>query len=166
LNIYIIDLDQDDPKKCTGKRLIKFGFAKRSHRPIGIVLNPVSSIVLSIKDKEIILNIGLTVIDSSWNKSDMEFFNKFKNRFSRRLPFLLAGNPINYSKPFKLSSIEAAAAALYIIGEEEIAVEILNKIKWGHTFLELNNELLKSYEGKSDLEILQLESEFLREPQK
>jgi len=165
LNIYIIDLDQDDPKKCTGKRLIKFGYAKRTRKPLGIVLNPISSIPVSIKDREIILNIGLTVIDSSWNRSDIEFFSNFRNKFSRRLPFLLAGNPINYSKPYKLSSIEAAAASLYIIGEEKIAVEILNKVKWGHTFLELNNELLKSYEGKSDSEILQIESDFLREPQ-
>ncbi len=165
INIYVIEFDEDDPKKCTGKRMIKFGYARKSYRPFGIVLNPLSQIPVSAEDRETVKRWGITVIDSSWNKSDEEFFMKFNNKFSRRLPFLLAGNPINYAKPFKLSSIEAVAAALYIVEEVELAYEIMNKVKWGHTFLELNRDLLELYKGKGKEEILNIEAEVMKGPQ-
>jgi pre-rRNA-processing protein TSR3 len=58
---------------------------------------------------------------------------------------LLAANPTNYSKLGKLSSAEALAGCLFILGYEDQAVQLLNKFKWGHTFLELNGELLRDY---------------------
>ncbi len=165
INIYVIEFDEDDPKKCTGKRMIKFGYARKSYKPFGIVLNPLAKAPISADDKEIAERWGITVIDSSWNQSDEGFFMRFNSKFSRRLPFLLAGNPINYSKPFKLSSIEAVAAALYIIGEVEMARELMNKVKWGHTFLELNGDLLELYRGKRVEEVLKIEEEVMRGPQ-
>lgn len=58
---------------------------------------------------------------------------------------MLAANPTNYSKLGKLSSAEALAGCLFILGYENHAVQLLNKFKWGPTFLELNGELLRDY---------------------
>ena len=58
---------------------------------------------------------------------------------------MLAANPVNYSKLGKLSSAEALAGSLYILGEKQLAIDIMDKFKWGHTFLELNGNLLEDY---------------------
>ena len=56
---------------------------------------------------------------------------------------MLAANPTNYAKLGKLSSVEALAGALYILSEKELAAKMMDKFKWGHTFLELNVDLSK-----------------------
>jgi pre-rRNA-processing protein TSR3 len=63
----------------------------------------------------------------------------------RALPFVLAANPVNYGKPFQLSTVEAFAAALYILGEVRQAKKILGIYTWGPHFLELNREPLDDY---------------------
>ena len=58
---------------------------------------------------------------------------------------MLAANPTNYAKVGRLSSVEALAGSLFVLGHTDKATELLNKFKWGHTFLELNGELLRDY---------------------
>ena len=55
---------------------------------------------------------------------------------------VLAANPTNYSKLGILSSVEAVAASLYIVGDRLEAQEFLSIFKWGQTFLTLNEQPL------------------------
>jgi pre-rRNA-processing protein TSR3 len=87
---------------------------------------------------------SVTGIDCSWNLAENAFTKKFSG-IPRKLPPLLAGNPVNYSKLNKLTTVEAVAAAVFILGYEEQTLELLSKFNWGHTFYELNEELLRDY---------------------
>ncbi|MFB5646375.1 MAG: ribosome biogenesis domain-containing protein, partial [Nitrosopumilaceae archaeon] len=51
----------------------------------------------------------------------------------------------NYSKLNKLTTVEAISAALYVLGYSDLSLKILDKFKWGHTFYDLNKELLDAY---------------------
>src|SRR3990170_3289434 len=66
----------------------------------------------------------------------------------RELPrhaVLLDANPVNYGKPWRLSSAEAFAAALVLLGDEDQARTVLSKFAWGDQFLALNAEPLADY---------------------
>ncbi len=135
---------QDDPKKCTAAKMIKFGLAQdiKKISNSGLVLDPFSEKTLLPKDKSLINSI--VGVDCSWNLADKAFSKKF-NGIKRRLPPLLAGNPVNYSKLNKLTTVEALSASLFVLGFKEQALELLDKFKWGHTFYELNQNLLDEY---------------------
>jgi pre-rRNA-processing protein TSR3 len=134
---------QDDPKKCTAAKMVKFGIAKNIKKiGRGIVLDPFSEKTLLPKDKS--LANTLIGIDCSWNLAERAFSKKF-NGIKRKLPPLLAGNPVNYAKFNKLTTAEALSASLFILGFKDEALEILDKFKWGHTFYELNHNLLDEY---------------------
>lgn len=137
-------LKQDDPKKCTAAKLIKFGLASKVKKTTTktLVLNPFAKQILLPKDKNLFNSI--TGIDCSWNLADQTFTKKYVG-VQRKLPPLLAGNPVNYSKVNKLTTVEAVAGAIFILGYFEKAMELLDKFKWGHTFFELNENLLDDY---------------------
>jgi len=135
---------QDDPKKCTAAKMVKFGLAQSIKKigSKGMVLDPFSEKTLTPKDKQLINSI--VGIDCSWNLADQAFSKKF-NGIKRKLPPLLAGNPVNYSKLNKLTTVEALSASLFILGFKEQSLELLDKFKWGHTFYDLNQNLLNDY---------------------
>ena len=135
---------QDDPKKCTAAKMIKFGLAQNIKKigNKGLVLNPFSEKTLLPHDKVLINSI--VGVDCSWNLADKAFSKKF-NGIKRKLPPLLAGNPVNYAKLNKLTTVEALSASLFILGFKEQSLELLDKFKWGHTFYELNQNLLDEY---------------------
>ena len=159
MELLVYMLEQDDPKKCTAAKLSRFGIARRV-RIIPrdtILLDPYANIILSREDK----SKSITALDCSWNNTRI-----FKHRLRgvrRRLPLLFAGNPINYAKPNKLSTAEALAAACIILGYRSKAYEILDKFKWGHTFLELNEELLNEYADAYDhIQMLKVEEDYIK----
>ena len=90
---------------------------------------------------------------------------------SRILPILIAGNPVNFGKLTKLSTVEAIAATLYITGFKEEAKQMLDIFPWGHTFIELNQMLLDNYvTAKDSAEIVAMQKQLIqnkkREPSK
>ena len=144
MKLQILMFYQDDPKKCTAAKMIKFGLA-HSIKKInnkGLVLDPFSEKTLLSSDKHLVNSI--IGIDCSWNKAEQAFSKKF-NGIKRKLPPLLAGNPVNYSKLNKLTTVEALSASLFILGFNDQALSLLDKFKWGHTFYSLNQNLLNEY---------------------
>ena len=153
---FALLLNQDDPKKCSALKLIRFGavLPTNSIRPKMLVLNPFANEVVCKSDKTLIDSI--CVIDCSWNKADNVLTNhKFLRKgIPRKIPALLAGNPINYARLGRLSSVESLSACYYVLGEKKFASSLLDKFKWGHTFLELNHDALEDYsfaENRDDI---------------
>ena len=147
--VYVLLLKQDDPKKCTAAKIARFGLAKPLFRirqiPRGaIVLNPFAYEILLPKDGRLLLENGLVAVDCSWEKVQGAFARRTQGE-PRKLPTLLAANPVNYAKKHKLSSVEALAATLIVTGFRENAVKLLGLFKWGETFLTMNNQPLQSY---------------------
>jgi pre-rRNA-processing protein TSR3 len=88
-------------------------------------------------------------IDCSWNKADNVLRSNYPG-LNRRLPLLLAGNPVSYAKLERLSSAEALAASLMITGFNDQSREILDLFKWGRTFFTLNQSPLEDYSRAKD----------------
>ena len=144
MKLQVLMFYQDDPKKCTAAKMVKFGLAQNIKK-IGnkaLVLDPFSEKTLLPNDKSSVNSI--IGIDCSWNLANQAFSRKY-NGIKRKLPPLLAGNPINYAKLNKLTTAEALAASLFILGFKDQGLELLDKFKWGHTFYELNQNLLEEY---------------------
>jgi pre-rRNA-processing protein TSR3 len=77
-------------------------------------------------------------------------------------PLLIAANPVNFGKPCVLSSVEALAAALYIIGQKDRAAELLSKVSWGIRFLEVNREPLDLYtSAKDSTEVIKIQELYI-----
>jgi pre-rRNA-processing protein TSR3 len=150
----------DDPEKCTARKLARFDLAAlhRSARetPSGVVLNPHAERALSPADHP----ERLVALDCSWQTAREEQFSLRGPH--RALPFLVAANPVNYGTPFKLTTVEALAGACCILGERAHAEELLSKFRWGHTFLELNDEPLRRYADCADSSgIVAVQDEYL-----
>jgi pre-rRNA-processing protein TSR3 len=125
------------------------------------VLNPLSEIAFSPADRERIENFGLAALDFSWEHAEGALLKSVRGT-SRCLPYLIAGNPVNFGKPTKLSTVEALAAALYIAAFKEEADRLLSMFKWGPTFLEINKEMLESYAGAKDSTgVIELQKRFM-----
>jgi pre-rRNA-processing protein TSR3 len=109
-----------------------------------IVLNPFSEIAFSPADRKRVEDFGLVALDCSWEHAEKVLLKHVKGT-SRCLPILIAGNPVNFGKATKLTTVEALAAALYIAGFKQEAKKLLSIFTWGHTFIELNNAMLENY---------------------
>jgi len=155
---------QCDPKRCTSRRLERLGLMTFVPRPSAlpkgaILLTPEADRALSRADAPRAERRGLAVVDVSWKRGE---FPKVPQATPRALPYLLAANPVNYGKPFVLSSVEALAAALVIFGHEDEARTILAKFVWGGQFLALNREPLDAYmSAKDSTGVVAAQAEFI-----
>jgi pre-rRNA-processing protein TSR3 len=170
------DLNHCDPRRCSGKRLIRLGLIKSLHlsqRFSGVIISPHAKRVISVADKDLIESQGAAVIECSWARIDEVPWTKF-NAKSRRtnsesldmdrvvgksqeqtacdrlLPYLVAANTVNYGKPWKLNCAEALAASFAICGHMDWAEQILAPFSYGQSFLDINSELLERYANCQD----------------
>ncbi|MBN1389749.1 MAG: DUF367 family protein [Candidatus Thermoplasmatota archaeon] len=165
----ILHLSQDDPKKCSARKMARFNKARivvRFHDiPYGcLLLDPFSKTALSPADREIVLSRGLAAIDCSWEEAEKVFkkFLLFRKVNSRALPILLATNPVKFGKWGELSTLEALAASYYIMGFKEEANEMMSIYTWGHNFIEINREPLEAYsECSNSTEVVEVQKEFV-----
>ena len=167
--LHIIHLNQDDPKKCTAKKMEKYENAIVHNRiskspKRGFLLNPRSNNLLGPDDKRMIdLGASLVALDCSWKQIDASLNSIEMNTklVSKSLPLVLAANEISWGKPGRLSTVEAFAISLWILGKERQAKKILQPFRFGQQFLELNKEPLVAYSSaKSNEELEKLQWDF------
>ena len=165
VRLYLYYANQCDPKKCSGRKLVKFNMVRQyenvGETPRGaILMDPTSEQALSRADS---LKKGIVVLDCSWEHAEEMFPQLEKFDLQRRaLPYMLAANPVNFGRPFRLNSAEAFAAALYITGRKEQAERVLSKFNWGHSFFELNEEPLNDYAAaKNSTEVVEAQSQYI-----
>jgi pre-rRNA-processing protein TSR3 len=167
IRLIVYHTDEDDPKKCSAKKMHRFGFVNLENKiknipKNSILLNPFAEQSLSRLDKDIAECYGIVAVDCSWKNAEKSFTYLEKICYSRALPFLIPVNPVNYGKPFKLSTLEAFAAALYVLGEVDHARGILTIFKWAPHFLELNKQPLKEYQkAKDSKEVIEIMKQYL-----
>ncbi len=151
MDLHVRYEGDDDPEKCTARKLARFDLAElhRSDRatPTGVVLNPHADRALSPADRQS-AERALVALDCSWESAGEKQFTIDGDH--RALPYLVAANPVNFGNPMQLTTVEAFAAALTILGESDYAERILAKFTWGETFLELNAEPLERYANCED----------------
>jgi len=169
VRLYVYHARQDDPKKCSARRMQKFGLAtvyeSVDKLPTGaILLNPMAEKSLSPDDARY-AGKGIVVLDCTWDEVERIFpMLRPKRLKERALPYLLASNPVNYGKPFVLNSAEAFVSALFILGYREHAGEVADRFKWGETFLTLNKEPLEAYaSAKDSADVIRIQKEFMPE---
>ena len=167
VKIVIYHAKQCNPKRCTALKLKKHGYARivtqfKFLPKRAITLNPFSKIAFSSNDRLRIENFGLNGLDLSWEHAKKALIKNVRGT-ARCLPILFAGNPTNYAKLTKLSTVEALAASLYIANFKIQAEKLLSIFKWGHTFLEINKEMLESYStAKNNNEVIEIQKKFLK----
>ncbi|KAF8630520.1 hypothetical protein AX15_002866 [Amanita polypyramis BW_CC] len=142
------DFDHCDPRRCSGKKLARLKLIKELRvgtRFRGIVVSPKATQVISPADRDLVLKGGLAVVECSWARLDDVPFSKIASPHERLLPYLLATNPTNYGKPWKLNCVEALAAAFYITGFDAYAERLLSAFGWAESFYEVNRPYLERY---------------------
>ena len=151
-----------DPRKCTVKKLARRGLATivtsiaRIPRST-LLLDPTAEQAVSPADRHL---PSITALDCSWEVLDTGAVSTWRNR--RALPFLVAANPVNFGRPFRLTSVEAMAATLYILGEKEQARTILAPFRWGLRFLEVNAEPLEDYaQARNSTEVVAIQALYI-----
>ena len=163
-------LAQDDPKKNTAVLASKRGDLTL-HKTIrtlpkrGIILEPLCGKVFGPEDHDLLLKKrgALVGLDCSWAhiEPSVERVMKSTRLEPRMLPLLLAANPVNWGKPGRLTTAEALATVLYLVGRTEQAREVLGAFRWGERFFELNREPLDAYAAATTSdELVNLQFEF------
>lgn len=171
IRVFVFNAAHCNPKRCSSRRMARFGMVEMVDRlgrlpKKAILLDPFAKRALSPEDAEQAMSRGLCILDCSWEHAEQTFKNakRIARLTSRSLPFLLAANPINYGKPWRMSSLEAAAAALTILGDADHARRLAAITNWGTTFMQLNAEPLAEYAAaENSAEVVRIQRAYLGE---
>lgn len=147
------DLGHCDPKRCSGKKLMKLGLMRELHigqKHQGVIISPNAKQTISPADRELMEQYGAAVVECSWARVKEVPWPKIGGKCERLLPYLVAANSVNYGKPWRLNCVEALGAAFYICGHPEWAEEVLSHFSYGQSFLDINSSILKRYAACKD----------------
>ncbi|KAH6682541.1 putative ribosome biogenesis protein TSR3 [Halenospora varia] len=147
------DLGHCDPKRCSGKKLMKIGLMRELHvgqKHSGVIISPNAKQTISPADRELMEQYGAAVVECSWARVKEVPWPKIGGKCERLLPYLVAANSVNYGKPWRLNCVEALGAAFFICGHPEWAEEVLSHFSYGPSFLEINSSILKRYAACKD----------------
>ncbi len=169
IRVFVFNAEHCNPKRCSARRMHRFGLVEQVDRlgrlpKKAILLDPFAKKALSSEDTEQATNRGVCLLDCSWEHAEDTFKNakRIGRLTSRSLPFLLAANPINYGKPWRLSSLEATAAALTILGDKAHGRRVADLTNWGRTFMQLNAEPLEEYStAETSGEVVRIQQAYL-----
>ena len=103
---------------------------------------PNGKVPVSPADKEILEEYGAAVVECSWARIDEVPMSRIGGRYERLriflsilsvtlVPYLVATNPVNYGKPWRLNCVEAFAAAFCICGNILLVGELMKAIRTG-----------------------------------
>lgn len=150
VRVLLWEFGQNDPKRDSGSKLCRLGLAGQlrvGQSFNGIVLSSEAKVFVSAADAAVARSFGVAGVNCSWNRvGEIPFGALGRDRNQRLLPHLLAANPVNYGRPFKLNTAEAIAAALVIMGLRDDAEELLSPFNYGPEFLRMNASFLEAYE--------------------
>lgn len=149
------DLGHCDPKRCSGKKLMRAGLMRDLHmgqRHNGVIITPNGKHTISPADRPLMDTYGAAVVECSWARTGEIQWNKVGGKCERLLPYLVAANTVNYGKPWRLNCAEALAAAFAICRHMDWAEMVLEPFSYGKAFLKINAQLLRRYAACEDEE--------------
>lgn len=160
VRVWLEVVGDDDPRACSGRRLLRLGRAVEvpsveGRSPTPIVLDPYARTALSRADRAASRRGGVAAVDCSWNRlARVGGFGaggeRGRRSLHRRLPLLLAGNPQHFGRLGELNTVEALAAALFVLGEREAAGRLLAGFAGGREFLSMNHDRFSAYAAAED----------------
>ncbi|KAJ9655640.1 ribosome biogenesis protein tsr3 [Neophaeococcomyces mojaviensis] len=164
------DFNHCDSKRCSGKRLQHFGLLRPlaiGQKHSGVIISPNAKTILSPADTPLLEQYGAAVVECSWVRIKEVPWSKIGGKCERLLPYLVAANPVNYGRPWRLNCVEALAACFMICGKVEWAEIILEHFPYGQPFLEINASLFKRYAEANDEEgVKKVEEKWLKRLEK
>lgn len=108
--------------------------------------------IVSPADRELLEQYGAAVVECSWVRIKEVPWSRIGGKCERLLPYLVAANPVNYGRPWRLNCVEALAACFCICGHQDWAEIVLQHFSYGQPFLEINSQLFKRYAACKDEE--------------
>ncbi|KAF8423880.1 RLI and DUF367 domain protein [Tirmania nivea] len=160
------DLQHCDPKRCSGKKLIRLGLMRDlriGQKHAGVIVTPNGKIPVSPADQGTLESYGAAVVECSWARLEEVPFGKIGGRCERLLPYLIAANTVNYGRPWRLNCVEALAATFAICNHSDWAEQILSPFSYGSSFLAINSDLLSRYSKCADaVEVQKVQEDYLK----